>query len=436
MKKKVLSVLLVAAMATCLLAGCGGASSDGGSNDVSGTESAGSSTNEETAASGDTITIWVADNTVDMTQEAAESWLADNGYSDWSVQVEAVSEADAASNMITDVEGGADIYSFAQDQLARLVAAGALQQIVGDYASWIEENNGAGSVDAGKVGDTVYAFPMTADNGYFLYYDGSALDDSDVETLEGLISKCEEIDRSLYYTLTAWYMESFFFGTGCTLEYTTTDSGEYDSATFDIASDAGVIALEKMIEMASSANTVCGDGAADLGSADAEKVVAIVDGTWDKTTAETLWGDDMKCAKLPTFTGSDGNTYQLGSFGGYKLIGIKPQTEETKLTICLGLAEYLTGYDMQMQRFTELGWGPSNTEAAESDEVQSDPTLAALAAQNEYGVPQGNYPDDYWTYLNAARDDIVGGEVSEDDDLMAYLTDLQDNLVALATAAE
>ena len=43
--------------------------------------------------------------------------------------VEAVSEADAGTNMITDVEAGGDLYCFAQDQFARLVQAGALAKL-------------------------------------------------------------------------------------------------------------------------------------------------------------------------------------------------------------------------------------------------------------------------------------------------------------------
>ena len=54
--------------------------------------------------------------------------------------------------MLTDVEAGADIYGFAQDQIARLVAAGALQTWSGTgYDEWITANNDAGAAGAATV---------------------------------------------------------------------------------------------------------------------------------------------------------------------------------------------------------------------------------------------------------------------------------------------
>lgn len=86
-------------------------------------------------------------------------------YADYAVTVEPVGKGDAASNMLTDLDAGADIFNFAQNQLARLVAAGALIEL--------SEENAAGSVAAATMADLVYAYPLTSDNGYFLYYDKS-----------------------------------------------------------------------------------------------------------------------------------------------------------------------------------------------------------------------------------------------------------------------
>ena len=70
------------------------------------------------------VKIWVADAMVDLTKAKIEEFkAAHTEYAGMTVLVEPVGEGDAATNMITDVEGGADIFGFAQDQLARLVAA-------------------------------------------------------------------------------------------------------------------------------------------------------------------------------------------------------------------------------------------------------------------------------------------------------------------------
>lgn len=198
MKKKVLSALLVAAMTATLFAGCGGKDDVEPSNPAKPDASQGAETpaTEENIDYGEgTITLWVAENAVDFTKEQVDAFLKENapGYT---ATVEAVGEPDAASNMITDVEGGADIFSFAQDQLARLVAAGAVQPIIEPYASWIAENNDEGSVAAVKSGDMSYAFPMTSDNGYFLFYDKSVVTKPD--SLEDILADCEKAGKNFY----------------------------------------------------------------------------------------------------------------------------------------------------------------------------------------------------------------------------------------------
>ncbi len=443
MKKKLLSVMLVTAMTAGLLAGCGSSSegsSEGGNTSEAGTESSNSSGSSSEAASevdysayvdeveDKNITIWADGTIVDLTQEAADAWLEEQGYDDWTVTVESVGCDDSASKMITDVEGGADIYGFAQDQLARLVAAGALQPVTGDYASWVAESNNENAVEAASAGDIVYAFPMTADNGYFMYYDSSVV--TDPSTLEGIVEQCEAAGKNFYFYYNSWYVESFFFATGCTLEYETDTDGNFIGATIDIASDAGVVALNEMIELASSEYHQSGSTVGDTTNA-----AVVVSGTWDKTDAQKLFGDNYACAKLPTFTGSDGETYQMYSFAGYKLIGVKPQTETGKWYVCMELAEYLTDYDMQMKRFEEVGWGPSNLEALESDEVQNDETLTAWNEQMDYSVVQGQYPNDYWTTINALASDVLTGTINENSDLDASLQDVQDTLTSLASGS-
>ena len=61
----------------------------------------------------------------------------------------------------------------------------------------------------------------------------------------------------------------------------------------------------------------------------ATNVGAIVDGTWDSGAAKDLFGDNYAAAKLPTVGG-----VQLSGFGGFKLLGVKPQTDKDKLEAC------------------------------------------------------------------------------------------------------
>jgi arabinogalactan oligomer/maltooligosaccharide transport system substrate-binding protein len=450
MKKRVLAVLLSTAMVASMTA-CGSSSDSSSSSSTADTSTttdttstadtstADTSTSDATAAdtsapadfdygSGE-ITIWVADNATEVTKTLAEQFVADKGI-DYTINVEAVGEGDAAGNMITDVQGGADIYGFAQDQISRLVSAGALQTLSGTgFDTWVGEQNDNGAVGAATVGSTLYAFPMTSDNGYFLYYDKSVVTNPD--SLEDIVADCEAAGKNFYFEINSgWYQPAFFFGTGCELTYDTDDDGNFTNCNIDYASDKGVVALKKIIELSSSSSFQNGSSLST-----ATNVGAIVDGTWDSSAAQDLLGDNYACAKLPSFVGSDGETYQLGGFGGFKLLGVKPQTEAGKLRACLELAQYLTDTDAQLERFEELGWGPSNLTAQQDSAVSENEALSALAAQLNYCIPQGNYPGDFWTLSTSLGDDVISGKLTtstSDDDLMAALQNFQDLCISYA----
>lgn len=381
-------------------------------------------------AAADGIKIWVADNVVDFTNQQIEAFKEANpGYADYEFTVEPVGEGDAAGNMITDVEAGADIYVFAQDQIARLVSAGALIDVAPENAEIVKAENDAGAVGAATVGDTLYAYPLTSDNGYFLYYDKSVV--TDPSSLEQIVADCEAADKNFYFEINSgWYQTAFFFGTGAELSYETDDSGAFTACNATYASDEGLVALKEIIELASSPAFQNGSS---LG--DATNVGAIVDGTWDSGSAQEIFGENYACAKLPTFTGSDGNEYQMSGFGGFKLLGVKPQEDEEKLAACDALAAYLSSSNVQLARFEAVGWGPSNLDAQQSEAVQADVALSALADQLQYTIPQGQYPGDYWSLATSLGDTIISGELtadSSDDDLMAALQNFQDTCISYA----
>jgi arabinogalactan oligomer/maltooligosaccharide transport system substrate-binding protein len=441
MKKKLVSVLMAATMAATMLAGCGEQPATPAGNDTPATEQKEEKPAEEkkeeapaetTAADVDygtgEIKVWVAENVVDFTNDQISKFVEANPqFSGYTFTVEACGEGDAAGNMITDVTAGADIYGFAQDQIARLVAAGALVDVAPENVDAVKNDNAAGSVTAATVGDTLYAYPMTADNGYFLYYDKSVI--SDPSTLEGILADCEAAGRNCYVDMGSWYQVAFFFGTGCNLTYDTDSDGNFTGSNIDYASDKGLVALKKMIEVASSPAYKNGSSAGD-----AVDYAAIIDGVWDVDTVKAALGDNYACAKLPTFTGSDGKTYQMSGFNGCKLLGVKPQDDENKLAVCDALAMYLTSEEVQLARYNAVGWGPSNLKAQADDAVKNDEALSALLEQFAYTIPQGQYPGDYWSTADGLRDDVIGGSLNgaSDDDLKDKLAAFQETLEGLA----
>ena len=391
--KKILSLVLALAM---MLSLCSFASAEGFSGEIK---------------------VWVAEATVEFTKAQIEAFKnANPEYANMTVTVEPVGEGDAAGNMLTDVEAGADLYVFAQDQLARLVAAGALEMVEENNAELVKVQNDGGAVAAVTLGDVMYAYPMTSDNGYFLYYDKSVV--TDPTSIEAVLAACEAAGKNFYMEINSgWYQTAFFFGAGCTLTYSTDNDGSIVAMDCNYASAEGLQALKSMIKMAQSPAFVNGSSASN-----ATNLGAIVDGAWDANAVKSILGENYAAVKLPTIDG-----YQLGGFGGFKMLGVKPQTDEDKLAACDALALYLSSGAVQTARFEAVGWGPSNLEAQQSDAVKADVALSALAAQLNFCVPQGQYPGEYWTLATALGDDILADKYDAytDDQLMDVLSTFQ-----------
>ena len=382
----------------------------------SGSEQQAASTGSELAGSYD-ITIWCAEAAVDLMKQQVEAY--NNSNEDgikFNVTVEPVSEADAGTNMITDVEAGGDLFCFAQDQFARLVQAGALSKLGVKAGETVREANDAGVVAAATVGDELWAYPMTSDNGYFMYYDKSVIPEEDIDSLEKLIADCEAAGKyfAMETNTSAWYLASFFFATGCVSEWETDGEGKFVAVHDTFNSPEGLIAAKGLKKLQDSKYHLSSSKAAEFDSGAA----IVVTGTWDFEAAKAILGDNLGVADLPSFE-VDGVSYHMGSYNGCKLMGVKPQVDPAKSAAVHKLAQYLTGEECQMQRFETLSWGPSNKVDQASEAVQANPGLAALLAQAPYSIPQGQIHGSWWDIAKVIGDDV--GAATDDAGLQAAL---------------
>ena len=385
------------------------------------------------------IKMWVSeiDGVAELTQSQIAAFEAANPGIDIVAEIEGVSEANAAGQVLNDPATAPDIYCFAQDQLARLVQAAALAPLGNQATATVTANNDAGSVAAATVGGKLYAYPMTSDNGYYLYYDKSVI--TDPTSLEAIIADCEAAmataeandDTDAHYLVrygleNAWYTASFFFATGCHSTWTMDSNGNYTSLDDDFNSEAGLVAMKGMQKLAQSPAYHSNN---DIFT----NAAAIVTGTWNSDNAKNHFGENLGATKLPTFT-VEGQTYQLGSFTGNKLMGVKPQTDAKRGAVLQLLAQWLTNEDCQNQRFAQFGWGPSNKNAQATEAVQSDASLAALALQGAHGIPQGQIHGSWWDIAKVLGADAKSAK--SDADLQASLDTYKATVYGLLAQTE
>jgi arabinogalactan oligomer/maltooligosaccharide transport system substrate-binding protein len=415
MRKRFLALLMVAGMAASTLMGCSGSTSSTELSDAQ-------ETNLEDGVIA--LTVWADEATFDTVNQMIDSFKQEySGQAEFEITLEANSDDETREHVLTDIHNAADVFQFADDQISSLVAGGALYAV--PNADEIKSENLEGACSAATVNDIMYAYPVTADNGYFMYYNKKYFSDSDVETLDGMLAVAEENGKKITMDWSSgWYLYAFFGNTG--LEFGINDDNvtnycDWNSTSGDIK---GVDIAQAMITIAKSSGFQSGgDDALKSGAADGS-VIAGVSGVWCENELKKSWGDDLGAVKLPTYTVA-GQQVQMSSFTGYKLMGVNAYSEHPQWAA--KLAEWMTNEENQTLRFTEQAQGPSNTKASESEEVQSDPAILAVAEQSEFGTLQrvGNsYWDACTTFGNTLADGNSSGKSLQliMDDLVAGIT--------------
>ena len=423
--KKIVSIMLVLVMVLSLAA-CGGKTEPAGTTPA-GTTPAGTTpaqTGSELAGTYD-IKVWVAEAITGLTEQQIADFNATNEYGIViNATVEPVGEADAATSMTNDVAAGADLFGFAQDQTARLIQAGALNPLGVKAAETVKAEHDKASVTAVTSGDLLYGYPMTSDNGYFMYYDKSVISEDMVGSLEAMIAACEAAGKNFSFELeNSWYIVSFFFATGCVSEWQTDADGKFISVSDNFNSDKGLIAAEGLKKIVTSPSYVNSSATSDFEAA--IKSAVVVSGTWNYENAKSILGDNLGIAELPSFE-VNGQSYHLASFNGCKLMGVKPQTDAKRAAVLNQLAQYLTSEKCQLERFNANGWGPSNVAAQAADEVKAATHLTALMAQNAYSRPQGQIHGSWWDIAK-----VIATSIKEGGDLQEALTNYQTSMEAL-----
>jgi len=333
------------------------------------------------------LTVWGSQGDQELLATLINQYKKDHPDQQYDISLAAVEEPILWDRYLQDPQEVADIFAFVSDRLIALVNEGALMP-VGESREAVIADNTAVSIDSATVDGVLYAYPMSDDNGYFLYYDTSVLTPEDVQTLDGILSKAEASDQKVFMDISnGWYLASFFFGAGCSL-----DIDEAGRQTCDFNSDAGVKAGEAVRAFTTHPAFLPGNDAT-LVSGMGDTICAGVSGTWNADAIRRKLGGNYGTSKLPAYT-LDGQQVQMGSFIGTKLMGVSALTAHPQEAD--ELAAFLNNERAQILRFKVRVMGPSNIEAAAFHEVKENAALVALMEQNAYGVSPQKVTDAYW----------------------------------------
>ena len=334
-------------------------------------------------------------------------------------------DADTRANVLGDIHNAADIFSMPDDQLYSLIAGGALSPVANQDE--VKTANLTDAVDAASYNGTVYAYPYTADNGYFLYYNKEYFSESDVQTLDRILEVAAENEKKFSMEFNSgWYLYSFYGNTG--LDFGINADGVTNYCTWNATEGSikGVDVAQALIDVATHPGFIAQPDASFVEGIQDGTCIAGISGVWNAVAVQEAWGKSYGACKLPTYT-CKGQQIQMSSFKGYKMFGVNSYSDH--LGWAHKLADWITNEENQILRFQERSQGPANIVAASSDEVGKVPAIAAVIDQSQYGVLQ-RVGNSYWTACTSFADTIAAGNPDN-----APLQDLVDRLVSGITAS-
>lgn len=426
MKKKVLAVLLASAMVASLV-GCGGkeeAPAEAGTEAEAEAEApaetepeaeapaeseAEAPAEEEEEAITATITVWGPSE--DQSEEngnwlptMCEQFAALHPNWDLTFEYGVCAEGDAKATVTQDVEGAADVYFYANDNITDLIAAGALSELGGKYLESVKATNSQTIVDSISVDGSVYGFPFTT-NTWFMYYDKSVFSEDDIKSLDTMLEK----GKVSFPLSNSWYIQAFYVGNGCTLFG---DDQMDEAAGINFGGDNAVAATDYLVDLVANPNFINDqDGAGIAGLRDGS-INAIFSGSWDAQSVKDALGDNFGAAQLPKVT-IGGNECQMMAFAGSKAIGANPHCEYPQ--VAMALAEYLASAEAQQAHYDMRTVVPCNTELLAN--ITGDPVVSAqndtydnTSITQPFVAAMGNY----WSPAENMGKALVAGEVTHD----------------------
>ena len=313
------------------------------------------------------LTLWCDDRNMDILQSALDDFreqYKDEVEFEFSYGTE--SEISCKETVLADPEGAADLYVFADDQFNELWSAGALMEINENKDKIVAAVGGeeSGAAVAAMRDGKLYAYPETAGNGYFLYYRPSYFSEEDIQSLDTILKIAASNNKKFTMDFSSgWYIYSFFKAAGLDINFDVNTGETQCGWNSTDGKYKGTDVVDAMLKIAEHPGFISTTDDGFLSGVKDGSIIAGVNGAWNAENVQAVWGDDFAAAKLPSYTLKN-DRVQMCSFTGYKLLGVNAYTKYPQWS--MRLAEYITGEEIQLKRFEEIGECPANIKVAGS----------------------------------------------------------------------
>lgn len=370
------------------------------------------------------LRVWAGEEDEALIAQLSQRFIEEHASeADITIDWEPMIEGQCRPNVLGDILNAPDVYTTVDGDIRALVAGGAAEAVLDPDA--VRADNMEAAVEAVTIGDEIYGYPITADNGYFLYYNKAYFSENDIADLEKILEIAADNGKKFAMDWSSgWYLYSFFGQTGLSVGANSdgvTNFCDWNSTENEIK---GVDVAEALLKLASSRGFLSTDDW--LTGIKSGRVIACVSGVWDESAIKEQWGDDYGAAKLPCYT-VGGKKVQMACYFGYKLLGVNPYSEHVEWAH--KFAEFASNEENQKLRFAMRGQGPSNKNAAQSPEVEKAAAVQAMLAQAEFSEPQ-RLGYNFWDAATLLGNTLAAGNPEKLD-----LQELLDTVVADITSS-
>ena len=426
--KKVLAILLAGMITATALAGCGGGNGGSSSTDSKSDASSGSGSTDASAEKvvdantvdpelfGDedniSLKVWAPSQALELVKKQVEDFKAAYPTKTFTnIEVSAMAEAESGTQVLNDASAAADVFGFASDHLNKLVDAKVLSEVA--FVNTVSEMNAPETVEAGKIKGTLYAYPETNDNGYYLVYDKTVVSEDKAGKLEDILAACKDAGKKFIFDCgNGYYACTYAFTAGVKIDGLEEDGVTQKFVQYD--ENEAVKTLQAFSRlMHEYKGTFTSLDVAQIASGFSTGTLgAGVDGSWNTNADQKALGDNFGAAKLPTIN-VDGTDKQLVSLFGYKYIGVNAASKFPASAQIL--AYYLHGEKCQEQRAEELGWGPSNKNVQGKPVITDNPIQQAIKQQSENACVQVNIAPTFWNPMGNLGNKLIADETDPED---------------------
>lgn len=345
-----------------------------------------------TATESVTLSIWGGETNDSATfiQTVAQDFKKANPKSNYTIQVKPVSESSVSGDWEQNPNTAADLAIAADDQIPSMVSSkrlASLEQLsavrIPGLKDSIVERSLPEAIEAVTQPDPddeestlTYGIPISASNGFVLYYNSKYINKADTASFESLLAAIHTASETAGKNLTfgyplnsGWYLDGWFHGAGFTAYGRAGEN--YVECDWNSTLESGVTGLDCASTMVRFAHGQykqhwSADKGENLMARIAEgsnnQVVATISGTWDYNRLVKAWGEGAQASVLPTYHLAAANKdVRMNSVKGFKVAVINKA--KANAVAAARFAEFMANYESQILRYDMLNEAPANIES-------------------------------------------------------------------------